>query len=309
MDDQSDGWKAAPQLTGASVLSVYLLKRLFHKDRLARMLSQRMSEPFHLNLISLFVALFGRFRTKVAFDLILRQQYAFPMLHAADVAQASGLKKITVIEFGVAEGAGLINLCKIALSVTKATGIAFDIYGFDTGRGMPPPIDYRDHPEHFQEGDFIMSDHLRLKAALPPFAHLVLGNIAATIPPFIANLSAEAPLAFVSMDVDYYSSAKQALAIFEGEAAKYLPCVSLYLDDITYETANPWCGELLAVNEFNSAHQWRKIAPFTMLRARRMLKNVQWIDQIYSVHILDHAGRDAVTRKVGPRYVIKNDYL
>ena len=63
------------------------------------------------------------------------------MLHAADLALEMRHRRVSVIEFGVANGAGLINLCKIAKSVTKTTGIEFDVYGFDTGAGMPSAID------------------------------------------------------------------------------------------------------------------------------------------------------------------------
>ena len=48
-----------------------------------------------------------------------------------------GLESITAIEFGVAAGAGLLNICEIAKNLTKETGVKFKIYGFDTGAGMP----------------------------------------------------------------------------------------------------------------------------------------------------------------------------
>jgi hypothetical protein len=57
---------------------------------------------------------------------------------------------------------------------------------------------------------------------LPSFAHLILGDIADTIPALLANLSIDAPLGFVSMDVDYYSSTKKALAVFKGKPFQYL---------------------------------------------------------------------------------------
>jgi hypothetical protein len=49
--------------------------------------------------------------------------------------------------------------------------------------------------------------------------------------------------------------------------------------------ATPWCGELLAISEFNAEDQLRRIAPYSALRVRRMLKNAQWIEQMYNVHI------------------------
>ena len=50
---------------------------------------ERLSEPLHLNAISAFVALFGSFRRKVEYDLVLRPQNAFGILKAADSAKRS----------------------------------------------------------------------------------------------------------------------------------------------------------------------------------------------------------------------------
>lgn len=297
---------AAPHITGASVFNRYVLRRFF-QGRARKLATERLTEPLHINLISLFVALFGTFRAKVNFDLIVRQQYAFPMLHAADEARAQGLSRVTVIEFGVAHGAGLLNLCAIAKSVTAATGVSFDVVGFDTGAGMPRAVDYRDHPEVWQEGDFPM-DYSRLQSALPPFAQIVIGDVADTIPAFLSKLTPRAPLAFVSIDVDYYSSAKKALAIFASDPEQYLPAVTVYLDDIGFETANPWCGELLAVREFNDQQDLRKIAPFSMLRATRICKNPRWIDMMYTCHILDHPLRGTARRRPAAT-VLGNEYL
>src|SRR5690348_9762896 len=109
-----------------------------------RIFYERLSEPIHLNAISLFVAAFGSYRTKIDFDLIPRQHYAYGVLRAAELAAKSGLKAVTIVEFGVAEGTGLMNLCRISRKVSAITGIEFEIVGFDSGVGMPPPQDYRD---------------------------------------------------------------------------------------------------------------------------------------------------------------------
>ncbi|HKD23686.1 MAG TPA: hypothetical protein VKB71_16840 [Rhizomicrobium sp.] len=289
----------------AAMIDRYLLSRLTRASRRSRLVTERLTEPLHLNIASLFVAAFGSFRAKVNHDLIVRQQFAFSILHAADKARELGIKCLTIAEFGVANGAGLHNMCKIAGSVTRATGVEFEVFGFDTGKGLPPAIDYRDHPEIFQENDFPM-DVERLKATLPSFAELVIGNVADTVPAFLSRLTPNAPLAFVSMDLDYYSSTKPALEIFTGKAENYAPAVLLYLDDTVIETANPWCGELLAVNEFNEEHATRKIAPFPMLRARRLFKNTRWIDQIHLVHVLDHPAR--APRLSRASHVIPNEY-
>jgi hypothetical protein len=61
-----------------------------------------------------------------------------------------GIKTVSLVEFGVASGAGLTNIVEIAKKVTRCTGVEFTIYGFDTGQGMPPARDYRDHPELYR---------------------------------------------------------------------------------------------------------------------------------------------------------------
>lgn len=285
----------------------YLLKRLFHPGKIHKIFVERLTEPLHLNFISLFVAVFGSFRAKVAFDLIVRQQYAFPILSAADQATRYGIRKITLLEFGVASGAGLLNMCQIAEAATKATGVEFRIFGFDTAKGMPPAIDYRDLPEVFQEGDFPM-DVGALSKSLPPFAKLVIGDISETVPAFLATLKPDAPIGFISVDVDYYSSAKQVLNILTGPPDLYLPIVATYLDDIGVPGSNPWTGELLAVREFNDANEMRKIAPFTLLRSQRIFKNTQWIDRMFAAHIHDHELRSPATKRAS-RYVLPNEFL
>jgi hypothetical protein len=296
----------ASGLGGAAVIDRYVLSRLARGPRLKRLWYERLTEPLHLNLLSVFVGLFGSWRAKVEFDLIIRQQFAWSILRAADQARKHGLAKVALVEFGVANGAGLFNMCKIAVSATKATGVGFEIYGFDTGRGMPPAVDFRDHPEMFQESDFPM-DVDRLRRALPPFCHLLIGDVEETVPAFLERLSPAAPLAFVSLDLDYYSSSKRALEVFKGEAGKYLPMVTLYLDDIVIESANPWCGECLAVNEFNAENDLRKIAPFPMLRAQRLFKNPRWLEQIHLLHVLDHPARRPRSDRAS--HVIANEYV
>ncbi|HEY1613072.1 MAG TPA: hypothetical protein VGF97_05175 [Rhizomicrobium sp.] len=285
----------------------YVFKRLLQRGKLEKVFVERLTEPLHLNLLSLFVALFGSYRTRVAWDLVVRQQYAFPILFAAEAAKSQNLKQITVVEFGVAGGAGLLNMCRIAARTQAATGVAIRVVGFDTGKGMPPAIDYRDLPEHFQQGDFPM-DFSKLRAALPAFAELVIGDVQETVPAFLKTLSADAPLGFVAVDVDYYSSAKACLGVLAGNPDSYLPLVPVYLDDIGVNGSNPWTGELLAVNEFNAENDMRKIAPFTLLRSRRIFKNTQWIDRMFAAHIHDHSLRSPLARRAHRR-VLDNEYL
>ena len=86
-----------------------------------------MTEPLHLDLFSLLVALFGGVRSKIAFDLIQRSHYAYGLLEAADQARKAGLAAFTAVEFGVAGGEGLINMCRVAELITAETSVAVQV--------------------------------------------------------------------------------------------------------------------------------------------------------------------------------------
>jgi hypothetical protein len=83
-----------------------------------------LTEPLHLKLASLLVAMFGGVRSRIAFDLVQRAHYAYYGLpEAADQARKAGLSAFTAVEFGVAAGEGLINMCWVAELVTAETGV------------------------------------------------------------------------------------------------------------------------------------------------------------------------------------------
>jgi hypothetical protein len=275
-----------------------------------RLLVERLAEPLHMNALSALVSLFGSTRAKIDFDLILRPQHAASILRAADVARGLGLPGLTVLEFGVASGAGLSNMCQVAGLVSAETGIDIQIAGFDTGSGMPPAVDYRDHPELYREGDYPMVDREALVRSLPANARLLVGNLDETIPAFLETVSEQHPIGFISVDVDYYSSTRQVLQIAAaGKPTKLLPTTFVYLDDVTKPEHNRWCGELLAVDEFNAAHALRKIEPFSSLRSFRIFQRALWLNQMYILHVLDHPVRHRVERGESARSVLSNPYL
>ena len=285
----------------------FILSKLRNPYIIKRIFVERLTEPVHLNFISLFVALGGSTRAKIAFDLITRQHLAFGLLRAADDAKQLGIKRVTAVEFGVASGAGLFNMCEIAQRVTKATGVEFSIVGFDSGAGMPPPRDYRDHPEHFITGDF-PSNPEAIKQRLPKNARLIVGDVTHTVPEFVRTLDASAPLGLAVIDVDYYWSTKECMPVFLGPPECYLPVTTVYLDDVELSGMNKWCGELLAVEEFNAENELRKIGPTNFLRPGRIFRNAKWIDHMFSLHVLDHPARSPGYGERTPA-VLSNPYL
>jgi hypothetical protein len=204
----------APHTSHLTFLYIYLwsffvtfAQRLLRPHIWKRFLVERFSEPLHLNLLSLFVAIFDSLRKKIFFDLCIRQQHAFGPLTAADDALANGYKSVTVIEFGVANGVGLLSIFALAQKLTRAIGLSFNIIGVDNVSGMPPLRDYRDHPELYQAGWYPMEAPDQLRAKLPANAKLILGDITTTVPQFVSAPLEDSPIGLVSVDVDYYWSA------------------------------------------------------------------------------------------------------
>lgn len=279
------------------LLVPHIWKRIFY---------ERLTEPLHLNFLSLGVAIFGSFRSKVNFDLVIRPHNAYGLLKAADIAKQSGISEITAIEFGVAAGAGLINMAKIAEKVKRETGVGINLVGFDTGKGMPLPVDYRDHPEFYHPGDFPM-DYERLRASLPENVELVLGELKDTVPQWMAR-NATAPIGYVVIDVDFYSSAVDALRVLESGPENYLPIVTMYLDDVMFDGHNPWCGELLAVSEFNQRSSLRKVERPEFIDSNRVFKRAPWLRQISYCQVLDHPRRQPGQSRNGTAK-LENPYL
>lgn len=268
----------------------YLFKKLGQKYTWRKIFLDRLTEPLHLNLFSLFVLIFGNYRQKVFFDLVVRPQYAFGILNSAQIAKSLGFKKVTLIEFGVGSGAGLMNMIELARKTKKATGIDFQIVGFDTGAGMPKAKDFRDHPDLYSQGDFPM-EWEKLSLALQGEAQIFIGEIKNSLEKFIAALSPDAPIGFVSLDVDYYSSAVDALNLFKVLPQYFLPTTHIHVDDIQLEPHNSLCGELRAIKEFNASQKERILERHSFFENRRIFRNATWLKHMYQLHLLDHPTR------------------
>lgn len=229
----------------------------------------------------------------IAAGALERPHYAYIVHQAADLARRLGLPRISVLEFGVAGGAGLLNLEAHAARVEKESGVGIEIYGFDTGEGLPPPEDYRDLPYVWQANQFRM-DVPVLEARLKR-ARLVLGLAKDTVAGFAARF-APAPIGAISFDLDYYSSTRDAFGIFDVAPEHRLPRIFTYLDDIISSDlghVGPSVGVPLAIAELNTAGRRQLIALNHLETAYGAMK--RWHRQIYSFCDFDH-----------PRY---NDYI
>lgn len=220
-------------------------------------------------------------------DVFERAYYAYPTLLATDQARRMGLEEITVIECGVFAGTGLWNLWEMCDFLSQTTSMKFKVVGFDTGVGMPPSSDYRDHPELWRAGEMKMPDMEQLKRSLPPNAELILGDIRETVPAFLAErCDKKSPIGFLALDVDYYSSSVAALKLFDGHPEFYLPAVPVYVDDsYIHVMQNHFCGEALAISDFNARHELRKIDQ-KIVRTNREPR--PWHHTMHFLHVFDH---------------------
>ena len=228
----------------------------------------------------------GSYYDRMIMGAVARPWYANCVYNGAALAKALHIDRISVVEFGVAGGDGLICLENHAREVEKELGVAIGVYGFDSGEGLPAPRDYRDSPYTWKAGGYRM-EKTRVEARLRS-AKLVLGDVAHTLPRFLNDPSVP-PLAAVAFDLDLYSSTAAALAILEADPARLLPRVKCYFDDIVgYEAQLPHAlaGERLSIREFNERNRQRRFIDHA--HSFKGQWPAPWQQQIFACHVLDH---------------------
>lgn len=250
-------------------------------SKLSRVLEE---PPFRLLSYFLVKRLAKSIRTINRWGAVDRPNYLAGLLAAAELAKADGLKEISAIEFGVAGGSGLVAMQDYARLVEEQTDVKIAVFGFDTGEGLPKLCgDFRDHPDQWLPSDYKM-DVPKLQARLAPRTRLVLGNITATLPQFIA--SAHPAVGFVAVDVDLYSSTKDVLKLFTLPGKRALRRVFMYFDDIDFVFNHRFAGEWLAIDEFNRESADVKIDRWRGLRKDRVFNDSPWIDKMFIAHDL-----------------------
>jgi hypothetical protein len=213
----------------------------------------------------------------------VRGNYAWCVLHAASVARYQGVPRISVLEFGVAGGNGLVALERAA-AAASGDGVEVEVHGFDTGAGLPAPVDHRDTPYVHAAGHFPM-DEDALRARLSS-ASLYLGLVRDTL----GAWSSDAPVGFVALDLDYHSSTVDALALFDLPAERLMPRVMVYVDDAH---GYPWGdtnGPRAAIREFNAARSSRALDSLYGMRhlVPRPAFDARWPEALWLAHVYDH---------------------
>ena len=151
------------------------------------------------------------------------------MLHAVKLAKKLDLKSISVIEFGCFGGNGLISLEFFARKLSKKYNIKIEIYGFDTGTGLPSPKSYKDLKYVWKKNDFAMHEESPVKNLKN--SKIIFGDVKKTIKTFINDYK-PAPIGAIYHDMDFYSSTWDSFQIFKEPPKHFLPRVFNYFDDI-----------------------------------------------------------------------------
>lgn len=178
-----------------------------------------------------------------------KPHYETILLESCKEAKKLGINNVSVLELGVAGGNGIIALEKYKKSIESYLKIKIDIYGFDTGEGMPKSNLKEDLIFAFKPGQFkIDKDSIAKKTN----SKIFYGDIKNTVGDFI-KLNPN-KICCIFFDLDYYSSTKAFLDQVNTLKKYLLPRVLCYFDDlhVPEKYISSVNGVPLAINEFNS---------------------------------------------------------
>jgi hypothetical protein len=99
------------------------------------------------------------------------------------------------------------------------------------------------------------------------------------------------------------------LRIFDNEKLHCLPSTPVYFDDVNNIDHHEYAGELLAIKEFNSRNDTRKIAPMNQLRNWRIFSKALYLDQMYWFFNLEHEFYTREYHSGRSRVRLSNPYL
>ena len=241
------------------------------------------TKPYRVAIIRALPIIFKKFRP----------HYHSIIYECTQTALKLNLKKVSVVEFGVAGGNGLLTLEKYCKKLSRKYQIEYEIYGFDFGdnAGLNFSKDPKDLPYFWAEGQFKMN-YEKLKSKLTN-SKLVLGDIANTVKNF-ADKYKPAPIAAVFFDLDYYTSTIHAFEIFKYSDDFLLPRVICYFDDLQPHVNN-FNGEIAAINEFNKNNKEMKIAKD--YGSTLNYSYGPWEEEVFIMHKFNHKDYIKKTKK------------
>jgi hypothetical protein len=231
-------------------------------------------KPYRVALFRVANLIFKRFRP----------HFHSCLYETALEAKELDLKNISILEFGVAGGNGLMSIEKYCNQIEKKINIQFKIFGFDLGdkQGLPMTNAAEDLKYFWSSGDFKMNLE-KLKKNLKK-SELILGDINKTLNDFILNYIGP-PIGAIFFDLDFYTSTKKSFEIFNLPEEYRMPRIRCYFDDIQAPTNN-YNGVIKAINEFNSNNSDKKIAKFGGNSLD--YKYGPWYEEFYEMHDFSH---------------------
>jgi hypothetical protein len=249
-----------------------------------------MEPPFRLAARALLRLLPAGVERRARWELTPRPEYLVGLVAGALQARRQGISEISAIEFGVAGGRGLLALQSEAVAVERDLGVRVRVFGFDMGApGLPAFIgDHRDHPDLWRPGDFPM-DVDALRTRLAPGTTLILGPVAETVQTFVRR-HAPPPIGFAAFDLDLYSSTRDALRLLADPATAMLWHTPLYFDDIVPFAGHRFAGELLALDEFNTANERVRIDRWHGVATGRPFPERDFLARLFVAHDLAALG-------------------
>jgi len=159
-----------------------------------------------------------------------------------------GIDKVSVIELGVAGGAGIISLEKYKKKIEKVLNMQIEIYGFDTGSGLPKIELNEDLPFLWRSGLYNI-DKTALENKIK--SKIFYGDVKNTVDDFIKINKNKVCCIF--FDLDLYTSTMSFLNQIPKIKDHLLPRVLCYFDDVyVFENyINQFNGVFKAIEEFN----------------------------------------------------------
>jgi hypothetical protein len=244
------------------------------------------SEPPFRLLTRWFVQRFcEKVETRARWGVDPYPYYQYGILTGANSAKRDGRPAITVIEFGVASGGGLLAMERHARAIEHTTSVKIAVIGFDSGAGLPTFCDHRDHPDLWKPGDYRFDISAVEKQIDQRRTRIIVGDVRETVPAFLQS-GDFAPIGFVSFDLDIYSSTIAALQILGAEARRVLRQTPLYFDDIDFINNHRWAGELLAIREFNNTYENVKIDKWYGIRIGKPFPEAHYWNKMMVAHDL-----------------------
>ena len=231
-------------------------------------------KPYRVAFLRLLTIVFKRFRP----------HFHSALYEIALEAKELNITEISVIEFGVAGGNGLLSIEKYCKKISKKLSVKFKIYGFDLGdgKGLPISNDSNDINYFWSSGDFKMNEN-KLRKKIKS-SELILGDIKKTLPIFLENKNIP-PIGAIFFDLDFYSSTKESFRIFEINQNFRLPRIKCYFDDIQ-PPSNNFNSIFKAINEFNVSQKNKKIVKPS--GSTLDYKYGPWNEEFYEFHDFKH---------------------